>query len=118
MARRWRGAAKANGEYRKHQQRRHRTAPNVFSVRRGTPDSVRFPSSRILQQDCRQFHEPCERVFLFSLDIPPDRSRKDSGRLLRPACVCDRSEERRVGKECRLRWWLDYLKKKKTEIVS
>src|SRR5205807_2928550 len=30
----------------------------------------------------------------------------------------DRSEERRVGKECRTRWWLDTGRKKKKKTIS
>src|SRR5690349_22035478 len=29
-----------------------------------------------------------------------------------PGPICRRSEERRVGKECRCRWWADHEKKK------
>src|SRR5438045_9598836 len=34
------------------------------------------------------------------------------------AGVADRSEERRVGKECRSRWSADHLKKKKYTVVE
>src|SRR2546429_9603227 len=36
----------------------------------------------------------------------------------RPGCIFRRSEERRVGKECRSRWSPYHLKKKKQEIVD
>ena len=32
--------------------------------------------------------------------------------------LCDRSEERRVGKECRVRWWPNNCKKKKTGTIK
>src|SRR5690348_1432167 len=32
--------------------------------------------------------------------------------------VLHRSEERRVGKECRSRWWVDCLKKKKSDVTD
>src|SRR6266850_232787 len=37
------------------------------------------------------------------------RSRRSARQLL--FCADGRSEERRVGKECRSRWWPDHLKK-------
>src|SRR5690349_25130424 len=42
-------------------------------------------------------------------------SRPGAGIFFGPAHAARRSEERRVGKECRSRWWPDYLKKKKEE---
>src|SRR5438034_5513128 len=39
----------------------------------------------------------------------PRRSRED---------VATRSEERRVGKECRSRWWTDHEKKKKKKVET
>src|SRR6266496_5926288 len=44
------------------------------------------------------------------------RFRRSGSRVARPAGT--RSEERRVGKECRCRWWPEHSKKKKGKSVS
>src|SRR5438309_9439531 len=44
-------------------------------------------------------------------DTPEKEKIEDAARLQSNGCV--RSEERRVGKECRSRWWPDHEKKKK-----
>src|SRR5438094_9865183 len=41
------------------------------------------------------------------------QSQSAMGMAMEP--VANRSEERRVGKECRCRWWRDYLKQKRGE---
>src|SRR5690625_8005357 len=48
----------------------------------------------------------------------PDALRAREGRQLRPSPSADRSEERRVGKECRSRWWAEREKQKESEISA
>src|SRR5699024_12385174 len=57
--------------------------------------------------DIEAFHLPSDRIFFASVEF---RSFALQYHLI------DRSEERRVGKECRSRWWQeDYKKKAKRE---
>src|SRR5438876_10420783 len=53
----------------------------------------------------------------FCRDISAFGSGCFEGDLVEPGCPrnadCTRSEERRVGKECRARWWRQPLKKKR-----
>src|SRR5947209_18097237 len=51
-------------------------------------------------------------VVLASCIWQPVRAKKEAGE--RPPSDADRSEERRVGKECRSRWWPYQQKKKRT----
>src|SRR5438874_2129954 len=47
---------------------------------------------------------------------PGDRGRSPPTQMLLDFCRGKRSEERRVGKECRSRWWAYHYKKKKEKI--
>src|SRR5689334_23935131 len=48
-----------------------------------------------------------------NIELPPDIDELDLSRALKLALERERSEERRVGKECRSRWAADQEKKKK-----
>src|SRR5690349_25172855 len=52
--------------------------------------------------------------------VQVDQGRRARGRrlLLRAEAEVGRSEERRVGKECRSRWWVQHYNKKRSELHS
>src|SRR5262245_65829999 len=52
--------------------------------------------------------KPAPCLFACHGAVPPPRSCKDGGSLLKASRFRDRSEERRVGKECRARWSTDH----------
>src|SRR5690554_2351078 len=59
------------------------------------------------------------KVYCLARDIPTDDIRLSQNNIVDPENrYKQRSEERRVGKECRTRWRKEHIKKKKLEIVD
>src|SRR5438034_1565369 len=85
-----------------------------FSSRRRHTRSLCDWSSDVCSSDLSIFQAgvgaPCRLV-----STDGSRRDKDSGRTTRKllAKAPKRSEERRVGKECRCRWWPQYSRKQK-----
>src|SRR5690349_23684823 len=85
-----------------------------FSSRRRHTRSLRDWSSDVCSSDLLGYQERHTRETLegFARRHPDDLTDAGWKWLGRPKPVQQRSEERRVGKECRSRWWPDHLKKK------
>src|SRR5205809_7988485 len=77
-----------------------------FSSRRRHTRCSRDWSSDVCSSDLRHQHH-------LAVLEPPLRRRKRRDRGIAFRLHEHRSEERRVGKECRSRWWLYHFKKKK-----
>src|SRR5699024_11711431 len=98
-----------------------------FSSRRRHTRSKRDWSSDVCSSDLPQFFPDFSSQFseIFFPSFPPDvflpvqklrrYSQKVSASLSKNSRL-SRSEERRVGKECRSRWWLSVSKRKKSTV--
>src|SRR6266496_6334120 len=78
-----------------------------FSSRRRHTRSLRDWSSDVCSSDLAANG----RIDAAARDIAPTRGPEHA--IRRRGATSTRSEERRVGKECRSRWWRCHLKKKK-----
>src|SRR5207248_5995120 len=99
--------------------RRYRS-PFFFSSRRRHTRSYGDWSSDVCSSDLHQPLAGRRAQAPVSADRLPARevrhSRQGGGGRVRPEPhVAHRSEERRVGKECRSWWWSEHLKKNKME---